>query len=138
MCDLFLQSHESSHEISACLLLSQGLQDEYTFGQELTEEDRAKLVSKPVDEHTMVSKPVCEHTMHMMMTELESTQLFESISRTGMKITPEEAAHAIAHQIEMNGVRDHMKEMEDELKSEGMQKPKTVRQLFARLRVKKG
>jgi hypothetical protein len=120
----FLQSHEASPEISACLLHSQGLHEEYKFGQELTAEDRAKLVSIPVD----------EHAMHMIMDELKTTHLFPAIRRMGMVITIEEAARAIAHQIEMNEVRDSLIELEDEMKSEGMQMPyKNVRQLSTAL-----
>ena len=99
-----------------------GSQEHYQFGQFLSAEQRSKLVSKPVD----------DHAMHMIMDQLERTTLFAELGQMGLPITPEEAAHAIAEQVELNQIAVNMAEMSKKAKKD-RKKFKRVREFLSYL-----
>ena len=82
-----------------------GTQQDYQFAQNLTAEQKKKLVFQPVD----------EHAMHMIHEELEKTNLLAELEHMGLKISMEDAIQAIADKIELNQAKETFKRVEDNM-----------------------
>jgi hypothetical protein len=100
-----------------------GNQKDYTFGQNLTDSQLAKLVSKPVN----------DKSMDMILQKLQKSQLFDELAEMGFSISVEQAAHAIAEQIEMNEIRSSIREIRSSME-EAKQELKTEKRRFRRVR----